>query len=183
MTPFLTRMCMKITVSYINPSFQTPFSLQWKYMRGKGEKSHFSVPNINESERGRVASSSTSSHRELECVGKCAPLQRASECSWATHGTRDVRIRSLLRWALGGIYDPGHFTEPFHQFPCSSQNSGALIHSPALKTWTSLKENGGEKKDIKEIKTLFALTSEIRWWQGPLKKKKLQFFLLTMPNL
>lgn len=60
---------------------------------------------------------------------------------------------------LGGIYDPGDFTEPFHRFPCSSQNSRDLIHSSALKTWTSLKENGGEKKDIKEIKTVFALTS------------------------
>lgn len=47
---------------------------------------------------------------------------------------------------LEGIYDPGDFTEPFHRFPCSSQNSRDLIHNPALKTWTSLKENGGEKK-------------------------------------
>lgn len=58
-----------------------------------------------------------------------------------------------------------------------------LIHSPAVKTWTSLKENGGEKKDIKEIKTVLALTSEIRWWQGPRQKKGFDLFLLPVSNL
>lgn len=84
---------------------------------------------------------------------------------------------------LRGIYDPGDFTKPFHRFPCSSHNNRVLIHSPALKTWTSLKENGGEKKDIKEIKTVFVLTSEIRWWQGPLKKKGFNLSLLLVSSL
>lgn len=83
---------------------------------------------------------------------------------------------------LRGIYDPGDFTEAFQRFPCSSHNNGVLIHSPALKTWTSLKENGGEKKDIKGIKTVFAVTSEIRWWQDPLKKKGFGL-LLPVVNL
>lgn len=83
---------------------------------------------------------------------------------------------------LRGIYDPGDFTEAFHRFPCSSHNNGVLIHSPALKTWTSLKENEGEKKDIKGIKTVFAVTSEIRWWQDPLKKKGFGL-LLPVVNL
>jgi len=84
---------------------------------------------------------------------------------------------------LRGIYDPRDFTKHFHRFPCSSHNNGVLIHSPALKTWTSLKENGEEKKDIKEIKNMFALTSDIRWWEGPLKKKGFDLFLSPVSNL
>lgn len=74
----------------------------------------------------------------------------------------------LFKKGLRGIYDPGDFTKSFHRFPCSSHNNRVLTHSPALKTWTSLKENGGEKKDIKGIKTVFVLTSEIRLRSFPL---------------
>lgn len=174
---------MKITVSYINPSFQTPFSLQWKYMRGKRGKISLLSPKHQQKWAGKGGQLR---HIIPGGAGVCGEMCSSSvgfrlflSNPWNTRCPDKIS----LRWALGGIYDPGDFTKPFHRFPCSSQNSGALIHSPALKTWTSLKENGGEKKDIKEIRTLFALTSEIRWWQGPLKKKKLQFFLLTMPNL
>lgn len=102
---------------------------------------------------------------------------KASREEWPASSQRELNVLRLffrtpwnmrcsdknsLRWAWGGIYDSGDFTEPFHRFPCSSQNSRELIHSPALKTWTSLKENGGEKKKNKNQRDPNSVCLDIR---------------------
>lgn len=80
---------------------------------------------------------------------------------------------------LEGIYDPGDFTEPFHRFPCSSQNSRDLIHSPALKTWTSLKENGGEKKRYQRDQNCVCLNIRDQMVARASKEEKASIFPLA----
>lgn len=92
--------------------------------------------------------------------------------------------QKMLRWGLSkvglrGIYDPGDFTKPFDRFPCGSENNGVLIHSPALKTWTSLKENGGEKKRYQRDQNCVCVNIRNQMVARFSKEKRPQSFPLT----